>query len=206
MNLDRLFQTGIGIALIGVVWWAWPRPAGGYYSPYRWEAATYHHGPVVLIDRGHWNESAADPGFDALARVLAADGYRVSINRQEFVPELLQTAKVLVVSDALGFVGWLGRFGVRIRGNAFHADEVDAVRDWVSAGGSVLLVADRPPAVDAARPLASALGVPIADLAYRELGRGRVAVIAMQLADPHNRAIDSRDTMLGIVHWLSHAE
>jgi hypothetical protein len=206
MNLDRLVQTGIGISLIGIAWWAWPQTAGAYYSPPRWGPATYHHGPVVLIDRGHWNESAADPRFDALARVLAGDGYRVSIGRQEFVPELLQTAQVLVVSDALGFTGWLGRFGVHMRGNAFHADEVDAVRDWVSAGGSVLLVADRPPAVDAARPLASALGVSIADRAYRQLGRGRVAVIATQLADPHNRAIDGHDTMLGIVHWLSHAE
>ena len=206
MNLDRLFQTGIGIALAGVIWCVWPQPAGAYYSPYRWGSPTYRHGPVVLIDRGHWNESAADPGFDALVRVLTGDGYRVSTSRQEFVPELLQTAQVLVVSDALGFTGWLGRFGVRIRGNAFHADEADAVRDWVGTGGSVLLVADRLPAVDAARPLAAALDVPIADGAHRQLGRGRVAVITTQLADPHNRAIDSRDTMLEIVHWLSHAE
>jgi hypothetical protein len=206
MNLDRLFQTGIGISLIGVVWCAWPHPAGAYDSPQRWGRATYHHGPAVLIDRGHWNESAADPGFDALSRVLAADGYSVSTSRQEFVPELLQTAKVLVVSDPLGFTGWIGRVGVHLRGAAFHADEIDAVRDWVRAGGSVLLVADRSPAVDAARRLASALGVSIADGAYRELGRGRVAVITAQLADPHNRAIDSRNTMLGIMHWLSHAE
>jgi hypothetical protein len=206
MNLDRLFQTGIGISLIGVVWYAWPQAAGAYYSPYRWGPATYHHGPVVLIDRGHWNESAADPRFDALAQVLKADGYSVSINRQEFVPELLQTAQVLVISDALGFTGWLGRFGTHMRGNTFDAEEVAAVRHWVSAGGSVLLVADSPPAVDAARPLASALGVSLADRTYRQLGRGRVAVVATQLADPHNRAIDSRTTMLGIVHWLSHAE
>jgi hypothetical protein len=145
----------------------------------------------------HQNESPADPRFGALARVLAADGCRISIGRQEFVPELLQTAQVLVVSDALGLTGWLGRFGVHMRANAFHADEVDAVRDWVSAGGS---------AVDAAGPLASALGVSIADRAYRQLGRSRVAVIATQLADPHNRAIEGRDTMLGILHWLSHAE
>ena len=122
------------------------------------------------------------------------------------MPELLQTAKVLVVSDALGFTGWLGRFGVRMRGNAFHANEVDAVRDWVRAGGSVLLVADRPSAVDAARSLASALGVSIADGAHREIDRGRVAIVTTQLADSHNRAIDTRDIMLGIVHWLSHAE
>jgi len=117
----------------------------------------------------------------------------------------LQTAKVLVVSGALGFTGWLGRFGVRMRGTAFHTDEVDAGAIG-SAPGVRCYWSDRPLAVAAVRPLASALGVSTADGSYRELGRGRVAVITKWLADPHNRAIDSRNTMLGIVHWLSHAE
>ncbi len=206
MILDRLFQAGVGIALIGIVWGAWPQPAGGYYSPYRWGRSTYHHGPAVLVDRGHWNESAADPGFDALTRLLTWDGYRVSTSRQEFVPELLQTAKVVVVSDAIGFTGWFGRFGLHRRGTAFQSDEITAVRAWVLAGGSLLLVADRSEAVEATRTLASALGVPITDGTQRELGRGRVAVVTTQLADIHNHAVDSRDTMLGIVHWLSRAE
>jgi hypothetical protein len=206
MILDRLFQAGIGIALIGVIWGAWPQPAGGYYSPYRWGQPTYRHGPAVVIDRGHWNESAADPGFDALTRLLTADGYRVWTSRQEFVPELLQTAKVLVVSDALGFTGWLGRFGYHRRGTVFQSDEIAAVRAWVIGGGSMLLVADRPEAVGATRAVGSALGVPITDRTLREVGRGRVAVITTQLADIRNHEMDSRDTMLGIVHWLSRSE
>ena len=206
MNLDRLFQAGAGIAIAGVIWCLWPQTAGGYYSPYRWAAPAYRHGPVVLIDRGHWNESAADPHFDALTRVLTGDGYRVSTSRQEFVPELLQTASVLVVSDPLGFTGWLDRFGLHVRGNAFQHDEIESVREWVRAGGSLLLVADRPPAVQAAGPLASALGVPIADETMREVGRGRVAVVTAQLADIHNRTFDARSIMLGIVHWLSRVD
>jgi hypothetical protein len=31
MNLDRLFQAGIGIALLGIALTFWPSPAGGYY-------------------------------------------------------------------------------------------------------------------------------------------------------------------------------
>ena len=206
MNLDRLFQAGVGIALIGVVWCAWPQPAGAYYSPHRWGSPAYRHGPIVLIDRGHWNESSADPGFDALTRVLTGDGYRVSTSRQKFVPELLQTAKVVVISDALGFTGWIERLGLHMRPRAFQADEIETVRGWVQAGGSLLLVADRPTAGETERPLASALGVSIADGTYRDLGRGRVAVITTQLADSHNRSIDSRSTILGILHWLSRAE
>jgi len=206
MNSDRLFQAGIGIALIGIAWSVWPHAAGGYYSPRNWPPPAYHHGPPILIDRGHWNESTADPDFYALTRLLTWDGYRVSTTRQEFVPELLQTAKVLVISDPLGLTGWLSRFGWRSRASAFDADELQAVREWVQAGGSLLLVADRPAAVDAARPLALALGAPLADRTLSAIGHGRVAVVTKQLADIHNHAVNGRETMLAIMHWLSRAE
>jgi hypothetical protein len=100
MNLDRLFQAGFGIVLAGIAWSVWPHPLAGYYSPQRRQGATYRHGSVVLIDLGHWNESAADWHLGALAQLLGWDGYSVATSRQEFMPELLRTAKVLVVPDA----------------------------------------------------------------------------------------------------------
>jgi hypothetical protein len=205
MNLGRLFQAGLGITLIGIVWSVWPHTAGAYYSPQRFTSATYRRGPSVLIDRGHWNESAADPQFNALARVLSSDGYRVTSSRQEIVPELLQTASLLVISDAIGFGGWLQRFGLHTKADAFGADEVEAVRDWVHAGGSLLLIADRPPAVQAARPLAAALGVTLDHWKFLEYGRGRVGVLTRQLADIHDHSVDSRATLLQAMHWLSRA-
>jgi hypothetical protein len=54
----------------------------------------------------------------------------------------------------------------------------------------------RDDAYEATGRLASALGVSTADRAYRQLGRGRVAVIATQLADPYNRSLDGRDTTI----------
>jgi hypothetical protein len=80
------------------------------------------------------------------------------------------------------------------------------VRDWVRAGGSLLLIADRPPALEAARPIAAALGLPAANGASFEFGKGRVVVLTRQLADVRNHTSDSRERLLEIMHWLSDAE
>jgi hypothetical protein len=161
MNLDRMFQAGVALAVWGVVWAVWPQPGeAAYGSLNRHRHSAYRHGPPVMIDRGHWNRSRGDPRFEGLYQLLAGDGYRVSRNRQEFVPELLRTAWVLVIPDALG---WKGALGLHVRAEAFSPAEVRAVRDWVHGGGSLLLIADRPPAGQASQPLASAFGVQLSD-------------------------------------------
>ena len=103
MNLDRMFQAGLALAIVGVVWAAWPQPGEAAYSSVtRRGRSAYRRGPAVTIDRGHWNRSSADPRFDGLSQLLAWDGYQVSRKRQEIVPELLKGTRVLVVADALG--------------------------------------------------------------------------------------------------------
>jgi hypothetical protein len=54
----------------------------------------------------------------------------------EFTAEALRSARVLVISNANG-----EQDGT----NAFSAEEIAAVRDWVTAGGSLLLIADHHP-------------------------------------------------------------
>jgi hypothetical protein len=75
--------------------------------------------PAIRMPPAYQGRDKLSPSEIQTLRQWVGDGYNVSTNRQELVPESLQTAKVLVVSDALGFTGWLGRFGVRMRGNAF---------------------------------------------------------------------------------------
>lgn len=172
MNLDRLFQAGVGVAIIGVVMAAWPEPGEAAYGPrnahYR---SAYHVGPQVLIDRGHWNRSAADPRFEGLYQLLAWDGYRVSRNRQEFVPDLLRGVRVLVVADPLGWRGIAQSIGLPLSGSAFSAEEVEAVHAWVNRGGSLLLIADRPPACEASRSLAAGFAVQLGNCSTSDSGR-----------------------------------
>ena len=164
MNLDRLFQAGVVVAIFGVVWTVWPQGDGPVYTEtYRVHHATYRHGPTILIDRGHWNRSNADPRFDGLAQTLTSDGYQVSRNRQQFVPELLRGTWVLVVADALGWKGAADLAGFGLSPRAFAPEEVACVRDWVHRGGALFLVADRKPAGQASQELANAFGVRLAD-------------------------------------------
>lgn len=164
MNLDRMFQAGVALAIAGVVWSVWPQGGEAAYRSVtrRWHS-THRHGPAVLIDRGHWNRSSADPRLEGLIQLLAFDGYQVSRNRQEFVPELLHGTWVLVVADALGWKGALRTVGLRLHPQAFSPEEVTTVRDWVRRGGSLLLIADRAPAGEASQSLADAFGVRLAD-------------------------------------------
>jgi hypothetical protein len=163
MNLDRLFQAGVMVAIVGVVWAMWPESNAVYSSPNRIHHSTYRRGPAVLVDRGHWNRSGSDPRLDGLVQLLEWDGYQVSRNRQEFVPELFRGTWVLVVADAMGWKGALLPLGLHAHPEAFSPEEVAAVSDWVNRGGALLLIADRPPAGEASQRLASAFGVRLMD-------------------------------------------
>src|SRR5690606_6168533 len=57
--------------------------------------------------------------------------------------------------------------------SAFTADEVEAVRGWVAAGGSLLLIADHMPFAGAAAELGRAFGLEFSDgFAVDESGQG----------------------------------
>ncbi len=164
MNLDRMFQAGVAMALAGTVWAVWPLGGSAVYtSPNRVRHSSFRHGPAVLVDRGHWNRSPADPHFEGLIQLLNWDGYTVSRNRQEIVPELLRGTWVLVIADALGWKGAVDIVGLHLPPRAFTPDEVAWVQDWVHRGGALLLIADRPPAAAASQPLAAAFGVTLSD-------------------------------------------
>ena len=111
----------------------------------------------MLVDEAHWNTHTSQGLYRPLARLLSSDGYRLSRNRQALIPELLDTCEVLLVANPRGLSGL--RFG----GAAFAQGEVEAVRSWVREGGGLLLIADRAPSIDAARPIAEAFGIEIGD-------------------------------------------
>ena len=165
-----MFQAGVTLAAIGVIWSFWPQPGEAAYKSLNGRRrAAYRRGPAVLIDRGHWNRSTADPWFEGLYRVLARDGYRVSRNRQKIVVEALDATRILLIADAMGWKGALQSaahsigIDMRLHPQAFAPEEITAVRDWVDCGGSLLLIADRAPSGEASQALASAFGAHLAD-------------------------------------------
>lgn len=98
--------------------------------------------PVVFIDEAHNNFLTKNGRYKPFSQVLSSDGYTVKRSKEKFTLEHLKQADILVVANALDKKrrDWAPPFS-----DAFDAGEVDAVKQWVSQGGSLFLVADHTP-------------------------------------------------------------
>jgi hypothetical protein len=112
--------------------------------------------PRVLFDEAHNNFHTTGGRYKPFAETIANDGYQVIPNKEKFIRELLDKGDILIIANALGAAG-MGQPGAS--NSAFTEAECDAVRDWVQAGGSLLLVTDHAPFGSAAESLAKRFGV-----------------------------------------------
>lgn len=100
------------------------------------------NGPRVLFDEAHNNFHTSSGRYKPFADLISSDGYRVVPNKEKFSSARLKGYRILVISNALG----AARMNDSAAANpAFTEAENDAVRDWVRAGGSLLLIADHAP-------------------------------------------------------------
>ncbi len=114
------------------------------------------NGPKVLFDEAHNNFHTASGRYKPFADLITNDGYQVTPNKQKFSAETLKGYDILVISNALG----APRMNMPDASSpAFTDAECDAVRDWVKAGGSLLLIADHAPMGAANQILAQRFGV-----------------------------------------------
>jgi len=114
-------------------------------------------GPVVLLDEAHFNFHTASGRYQTFANLLRRDGYVVKASTAKFSKEVLKDGQVLVIANALNERNkedWSPP-----NPSAFTDEEVAAVRDWVNAGGALLLIADHLPFPGAADKLATAFGI-----------------------------------------------
>ena len=100
------------------------------------------NGPKVLFDEAHHNFHTTSGRYKPFADLITNDGYQVTPNKEKFSAPTLKGFDVLVISNALG----AEQMNVPEASNpAFTDAECDAVRDWVKAGGALLLIADHAP-------------------------------------------------------------
>ena len=114
-------------------------------------------GPRVLLDEAHNNFHTVAGRYAPFVNVLRRDGYVVEPLRSRFSSEALASAQILVIANAMSQRN-IGNWTLPTP-SAFGADEIEAVRRWVRAGGSLLLIADHMPFGGAAADLASAFGL-----------------------------------------------
>ncbi|HKC62799.1 MAG TPA: hypothetical protein VKB86_04145 [Pyrinomonadaceae bacterium] len=112
--------------------------------------------PKVLFDEAHFNFHTASGRYKPFADLITNDGYTVVPNKEKFQKKTLEGYDVLVIVNALGAEK---QADDNAANPAFTDEECDAVRDWVRAGGSLLLIADHAPFGAAAENLAKRFGV-----------------------------------------------
>jgi hypothetical protein len=111
--------------------------------------------PRVTIDQAHFNFHTATGGYAPFAQLLRNDGYDVQAGTSKLDAASLRGVQILVISNALGSP----EPGKAAAKSAFTDQECKAVHAWVSAGGSLLLIADHAPMGSAAARLGKRFGV-----------------------------------------------
>jgi len=118
---------------------------------------TRDDGPLVLVDAAHGNFHTIDGRFSAFAELLELDGYRVQSANTAVTPELISSAGVFVISNAI-YDGDDAESGPPAP-PVFTPVEIAAIVEWVDNGGSLLLIADHMPFPPATANLAKEFGV-----------------------------------------------
>lgn len=111
--------------------------------------------PKILFDEAHFNFHTATGRYKPFANLVTNDGYQVTSNKEKFAKQSLDGFDVLVIANA----GAAQQGSADRSKPAFTDEECDAVREWVRAGGALLLIADHAPAGAAAAILGSRFGV-----------------------------------------------
>jgi len=110
--------------------------------------------PKVLFDEGHNNLYTSIGRYKPFAELIMSDGYKLNPGAGSLSKDQLSGYDVLVIVDAAGPKD-------RRDAPAFTDAECDAVRDWVKAGGALLLITDHAPFGSAASSLARRFDVDV---------------------------------------------
>jgi hypothetical protein len=110
------------------------------------------YGPKILIDAGH-NNFAVELGLTKpLFDVASSDGYQVKIDSLQFTKGYLSNYNILVILTAMPF-----KFGNDEI--TFTIDELNALHEWVSDGGALLMFSEHAPLDKAVTPLFNKFGI-----------------------------------------------
>jgi len=147
-----LLIYAIGVSLIGLACGRNAQSADPNFDAAVAHPAYVNEHPRVLFDEAHNNIHKTRGLYKPFADLIANDGYRVTPNKEKFSAQMLSEFDILVIANALGT-------NDSNDSSAFTAQECDAVRDWVTAGGALLLITDHFPTGAAAAELAKRFGV-----------------------------------------------
>ena len=178
-------------------WWMSQMPMSNDTSfDYTLSSPTYPEGkgPSVTIDGGHNNFHVTTGLIKPLADLLLADGYTVNFSDQKFTDSALQKTDILVVMSAMSSDF---REGPPFE-SAFNRIELDALKKWVSDGGSLLVFSEHFPFDKAVNPLLkvfvieTSIGVTVDDM-NNDGEYGQIVFEESRLNSSHSVIAGKRD-------------
>ena len=115
------------------------------------------YGPKILIDAGHHN-FVVELGLNKpLFDVASSDGYQIKIDSMQFTKEYLSNYNIVVIWPAMPF-----KYGSKNQVTdeiTFTTGELNALHDWVSNGGSLLMFSEHAPIDKSVTPLFNKFGI-----------------------------------------------
>jgi hypothetical protein len=114
-------------------------------------------GPVVQIDEAHFNFHTVEGRYAPFTKLLRRDGYVVRGLAETPTAASLGQGDIYVVANA---IAESDQKGWKLPAEpAFSQQEIEAIRDWVEEGGSLLLIADHMPFPGSVEDLAAAFDI-----------------------------------------------
>lgn len=113
------------------------------------------NGPIIFIDEGHNNYHTLKDRLIATGQLLENDGYIVLPLNETIRIDKLNECSVLVIINALNEKNENLELPIF---SAFSEKEISDITQWVSEGGSLLLIADHMPFPEAINDLANKFG------------------------------------------------
>jgi hypothetical protein len=108
--------------------------------------------PVILFDEGHNNFHTTSGLYKPFAGLVRNDGYELTTLNDRVTKQRLGTANIFIIANAKGA-------GYRNDTPAFTEEECEIVKNWVSNGGALLLIADHFPFGSAVQSLGDKFGI-----------------------------------------------
>ena len=152
MNTIRLLQ--MFLILSAMVSCLYQRPDMSTDMSVDLPAFNSESSPSVLFDAGHKNFHDIQSTYKPFATLLNNDGILLTTHDGHYTPEALQNVDLLIIANATGEEREDGRMT-----SAFSKKEIEVLTQWVSQGGSLLLIADHDPFGSASAQLAKSFGV-----------------------------------------------
>jgi hypothetical protein len=108
-------------------------------------------GPFILLDAAHHNFHVTEGFIDPFTSLAEADGYQTIVGTSAFTAQFLQSFNIVMIITALPFK-FTSKTEVTTE-TTYTGAEIEALYQWVSEGGSLLVFSEHAPFDQAINPL-----------------------------------------------------